>query len=104
METFVKKPSLNLNILQSMRKFLTEIQAKSLVSSFLNHQFGYCAVISMFCSWKSKLELATQQAVTCSKLTIETLQQGLNFEHIYHLILVFPLLTLSRQMPSGKYS
>ena len=50
---------------------------------------------------------------TCSKLTMETLEQGLkfvhnkdnndvvrvfiaNFEHISHLVLVFLLLTLSR--------
>ena len=44
-------------------------------------------------------------AVTCSKLTIETLEQGVkyvqsyvlivNFEQISHLVLVFLLLTLS---------
>ena len=49
-----------------------------------------------------------QPAITCSKLTIETLEQGVkyaqscsgvcivNFEHILHLVLVFLLLTLSR--------
>ena len=60
-----------------------------------------------------------QPAITCSKLTIETLEQGVkcsnlaikiperrhwhrsgifnvNFEHISHLVLVFLLLTLSR--------
>ena len=61
-----------------------------------------------------------QSAITCSKLTIETLEQGVkyvlklmiktperrhwrrsgifivNFEHISHLVLVFLLLTLSR--------
>ena len=38
-------------------------------------------------------------AITYSKLTIETLEQGvkyINFEHISHLALVFLLLTLSR--------
>ena len=65
--------------------------------------------------------VVTQQAITCSKLTIETLEQGceicskltinitercqwrrsgvfiVNFKHILHLILlVFLLLTLSR--------
>ena len=38
-----------------------------------------------------------QLACTCSKLTIETLT-GIfivNFEHISHLVLVFPLLTLN---------
>ena len=50
----------------------------------------------------------TQPAITCSELTIETLEQGVkyvwrqsavfivNFEHNSHLILVFLLLTLSR--------
>ena len=50
-----------------------------------------------------------QPALTCSKLTIETLEQGVkkwrqwrrsgvfivNFEHISHLVLVFLLLTLN---------
>ena len=62
-------------------------------------------------------------AITCSKLTIETREQSeiyskltirtperrhwprsgvfiVNFEHISHLLLVFLLLTLSRQMPA----
>ena len=47
----------------------------------------------------------SQLAITCSKLTIETLEQGVwhssgvfivNFEQISHLALVFLLLTLSR--------
>ena len=41
----------------------------------------------------------THPAITCSKLTIETLEQGVfivNFEHISDLVLVFLLLTLSR--------
>ena len=33
--------------------------------------------------------LATQLAFTCWKLTIETLEQGANFEPISHLVLVF---------------
>ena len=53
--------------------------------------------------------LRPQPAITCSKLTIETLEQGVkyvqicrsgviiaNFEHISHLVLLFLLLTLSR--------
>ena len=49
----------------------------------------------------------TQPAITCSKITIETLEQGgkyvhcsglfiVNFEHIPHLVLVFLLLTLEK--------
>ena len=48
-----------------------------------------------------------QPAITCPKLMIETLEQGVkygrlsgvfivNFEHISHLVLVFLLLTLSK--------
>ena len=55
--------------------------------------------------------LLNKPAFTCSKLTIETLEQGVkyvqnhwrrsgvfnvNFEHISHLVLRFLLLTLSR--------
>ena len=67
----------------------------------------------------------TLPAITCSKLTIETLEQGeicskltikiperrrrrpgifiVNFEYILHLVLVFLLLTLSREMPTWYY-
>ena len=43
----------------------------------------------------------TQPAFACSKLTIETLEQAVKytngaFEHIWHLVLVFLLLTLNR--------
>ena len=46
----------------------------------------------------------------CSKLTIKTLERHqwgrpdvfiVNFEHISHLVLVFLLLTLNRQMSAG---
>ena len=50
--------------------------------------------------------IVTQPAITCSKLTIGTLEQGVkwrysgvfivNFEHISHLVLMFLMLTLSR--------
>ena len=50
-----------------------------------------------------------QPAMTCLKLIIETLERRrcsgifiVNFEHISHLVLVFLLLTLSRQMPAGS--
>ena len=39
-----------------------------------------------------------QTAFTCSRLTMETLEQGVfivNFEHISHLVLVFLLLALN---------
>ena len=52
----------------------------------------------------------TQQAFTCSKLTIKTLKQGVkrrrsgvfivNFEHISHLVLVFLLLILNKYLPT----
>ena len=55
--------------------------------------------------WIAINEWESQSAITCSKLTIETLQQRVewrrsgifivNFEHISHLVLVFLLLTLS---------
>ena len=58
-------------------------------------------------------ETRSQPAFNCSKLTIETLEQGVkytpltsfwhdlgifavNFKHISHLALVFPLLTLNK--------
>ena len=51
-------------------------------------------------------KVTTQPAITCSKLAIETLEQGVkwrrsgvlivNFEHISHLVLMFILLTLSK--------
>ena len=57
---------------------------------------------------KSVIQILYQSAITCSKLTIETLEQGVkcqwrrfgvfifNFEHISHLVLVLLLLTLRR--------
>ena len=49
--------------------------------------------------------MINQPAITCLKLTIETLEQGVkyaqsvftvNFEHISHFVLVLLLLILSR--------
>ena len=57
--------------------------------------------VIIFLFWCHK-ETPTQLAITCSKLTLETLDQGVkgvfivNFEHISHLGLVFLLLSLSR--------
>ena len=41
----------------------------------------------------------------CSKLTIKIPErcQWLNFEHVSHLVLVFFLVTLSRQVPAGIF-
>ena len=44
-----------------------------------------------------RLHSRNQAEITCSKLTIETLEQVyVNFEHILHLVLMCLLLTLSR--------
>ena len=56
---------------------------------------------------KKNMGYQTQLAFTCSKVTIETLEQGLkylcySFEDVWHFVLVFLLLTLSRYMPAGK--
>ena len=40
--------------------------------------------------------VCAETAITCSKLTIETLEQGVNFGHISHLALVFILLTFEQ--------
>ena len=45
-----------------------------------------------------KDDFITQPAFTCSKLTMETLEQSIfivNFKHISRLVLVFLLLTLN---------
>ena len=47
-----------------------------------------------------------QPVIKCLKLTIQTLEQGVfivNFELISHCVLVFVLLTLNRQIPSGLF-
>ena len=56
-------------------------------------------------SFTKHLRQTPQPFFTCSKLTIETLEQGVkyvivDFEHILHL-LVFLLLTLNMQLPAG---
>ena len=54
--------------------------------------------IQITIQWLKKVILTDtiQPVFTCSKLTIETLEQGVNFEHISHLVLVFLLLTWSK--------
>ena len=50
----------------------------------------------------------SQPASTCSKLTIKTLERRqrrscvfiVNFEYVSHLVLVYLLLTLRREMPT----
>ena len=53
--------------------------------------------------WENLLE--SQLAFTYSKLTIETLGQGVKyvFEHILHLVLVFLLLTLNIYLLVGLH-
>ena len=61
------------------------------------------------------LTLPTQLTFTCSKAALETLEKNtrkkrerperrliVNFEHMSHLFLVFLLLTLSKEIPTGK--
>ena len=48
------------------------------------------------CRFEAVLQVSTQPAITCSKLIIEKLKQGVNFEHISPFVLVFLKLTLSR--------
>ena len=40
------------------------------------------------------IDMITQPTITGLKLTVETLEQGVNFEPISHLVLLFLLLTL----------
>ena len=56
-ENLCKKASCKLWVLQTIRKFLTVMKAKTLASSFVNSQFNYCATVWMFCSRKSKIRL-----------------------------------------------
>ena len=72
--------------------------------------FIFCQINIKFVSNSTVATKTAQPAITCSKLTIETLEQGVkyvhwcvivNFEYILHLVLVFLLLTLRRQMPAG---
>ena len=64
---------------------------------------------------KIKKRVEQTQGILCSKLAIETLEQGVkyvqsywnrsgvfigNFEHDPHLVLVFLLLTLGKEMPA----
>ena len=72
--------------------------------------------------WPNWKKGRSQPAITFSKLTIETLEQGeltiktperrhwrrsgvltVNFEHISQLVLVFLLLTFNRLIPAGSY-
>ena len=84
---------------------------------FINKLRLSCVNIYENLSFKTHVA-CTQPTITCSKLTTETVQQGVkyiqtiktpkrcqwrrsgalivNFEYISHLVLVFPRLTLSR--------
>ena len=59
--------------------------------------------------FKVKKRKARTRCEICSKLTIKTIERPrwgrsgvfiANFEHIFHLVLAFLLLTLSRHMPT----
>ena len=73
------------------------------MSVYFIHSFGHWSIL--------RFGNPSQPAFTCSKLTIETLKQDVNdvvlvslffnFENISHLILVFLLLTLNMQLPTG---
>ena len=52
-------------------------------------------------SMVSLCDKTTQSAITRSKLTIETLEQGVKFDYVSHLVLLFLLLTLNMKLPAG---
>ena len=63
------------------------------------------------CMFKVNNRNTRTRCETCSKLTIKTPERRhwsrfgvfiVNLEHISHLVLVFLMLTLSRQMPAGN--
>ena len=75
------------------------------LQSFFFFEYDLRSIKKILVGWENLA--ITQSAFTFSKLTIETLEQGVkyvqssgvfivNFEHISHLVLVLLLLTLSR--------
>ena len=107
------------------------IQSSRKTFSVMHWFSKYMLFITLFLSfcWIEHLQIlieAIQPAITCSKLTKETLEQRceisskltmktperrhwcrsivfiFNFEHISHLVLVFLSLTLSRLMSAGQ--
>ena len=65
-------------------------------------------ISKVFCSFHlcSNMKLddvknLSQLAITRSKLTIETLEQGVKFDYVSHLVLLFLLLTLNMKLPAG---
>ena len=74
---------------------------------------GVCFMLWSYMSYSVMLKVLSQPKITCSKLTIETLEKGVarvfivnferishwclyvNFEHISYIVTVFLLLTLS---------
>ena len=137
---FLKKVSLKKSAKQLCRVlFLIKLQPCSLQyqKSFRHRCFpvSFAKFLRTYnlwnpCKWllpkMPKAENTTQPVFTCSKLTIETLEQGVkyvpkliiktperrqlrrsgvfivNFEHIPHLVLMFPSLTLNMLFPAGK--
>ena len=89
-------------------------KAMVLFMVFQNHK--YCALIFCYHWPHSGVFAISQRIVTCSKLTIETLEQGVkyvqsnnkdifiwrfNFEHVSPCVVVFLLLTWNRLLPAG---
>ena len=74
--------------------------------------FEFCGIYRLTGNYMIKVSNRNIRARSevCSKLTIKTPERRhwcrsdvfiVNFEYISHLVLVFPLLTLSKEMPAG---
>ena len=72
---------------QIICKVASEIVHNAFLERFLLSAQWLCVILQL------QLLDTSQQVFTCSKLTIETLEQ-VNSEHISHLVLVLLLLTL----------
>ena len=82
---------------------MTTIYALLLFKNFVKNKWKMKSQIVL--EKRDSSKAVAQPAFTCSKLTVETLEQGMNgrlsgvlidnFEHIPHLTLVFLLLTLN---------
>ena len=61
------------------------IRKPKVFSCFQGDQKGTLGSKGLKINKKAREQCSSQPAFTCSKLTIETLQQGVNFEHILTL-------------------